>query len=297
MQRKQYNPRVMSEYAPIRYVKRAQLPIRQPLRHQPRSIDAGTLLPTATAAMDGNTSQNQSNTDREKDNFDRIASIAREAYDATRVIMGELNVEQKLYVPLFSGNACQTHTAYDNGNTFNIATTGRLNDIPQTVNESGRTGDSIKMSTLTLDWVLRSTASLTGNTVAYVTLLIYYCPGSTSVTSIFGSNASALNGLLDFVNSSSAQTPWAPKDYDGDSKKRVVIVGRHTLKVHVNDPAAAHHFHIKLNKKTQYENDQGTTQALTVINTGLLGYAIFSDTTSQILTSSAVSARLYFVDN
>jgi hypothetical protein len=290
--RRIYNPQVKSEYAPTLSVRR--LP--------PRTTRLCHTTAGATTEEDDQsdprlyTTSNQPLTE-ERDNFDRIASIAREAYDATRVIMGELNVEQKLFVPLFSGNACQTHTQYDHGNSFDISTTGRLNIIPQSVAEAGRTGDSIKMTNLTLDWTLRATAALTGNTVCYVTLLVYYCPGNTSVTSIFGANASALNGLLDFVNSSSQQTPWAPKDYDGDSKKRAVIVGRHTMKVHVNDPAVSHHFNIKLHKKTQYENDQGTTTALTVINTGLLGYAIFSDTNLQTLTTSAVSARLYFVDN
>lgn len=209
--------------------------------------------------------------------------------------MGELNVEQKLYVPLNGGNASLAISAYDYANTFNLSSQGQLNAIPQSVAEAGRTGDSIKMTTLTLDWRLQATAALTGNTVAYVTLAIYYCPGATTVQSIFGASASAKDGLFDFINSSSALTPWAPKDYDSDAKPRAVIVGRKTMCVHVNQPASHHHFHIKLNKKTQFENDSSTFPA--GINTGYLGYALFSDTSLQTITTSTVCSRLYFVDN
>lgn len=256
----------------------------QRMRQPPRFTDADT-----TEEDDQSTTrQPRDTTLRSKDNFDRIAIIAREAYDATRVIMGELNVEQKMFQPLNGTNTAFTYTSYDWSTTFGIVP---LNAIPQSVAEAGRTGDSIKMTNLTLDWRLQATAALTGNTVSYVTLVIFYCPGNTVVASAFGSTSSSTNGVLEFNSGSSSIAPWAPKDYDGNAKQRVVIVGRHTLKVHVNNPAEAHHFFIKLHKKTQFENDSA------VINTGYLGYFLVSDTALQTLTTSTICSRLYFVDN
>lgn len=280
MQRKTHNNRVLYEYAPTKSV-----------RQLPRNTTRLNLT-TGDDTTDDQ-SHNQSTTlqsrTEERDNFDRIASIAREAYDATRVIMGELNVEQKMYQPINGAtNTAFTYTNYDWGNTFGIV---NLNGVAQNVNEAGRTGDSIKMTNLTLDWRLQATAALTGNTVSYVTLVIFYCPGNSVVGSAFGTAANSTNGVLEFLSGSSAISPWAPKDFDGNAKQRVVIVGRHTLKVHTNDPSSHHHFFIKLHKKTQWENDSA------VINTGYLGFFLVSDTSLQTLTTSTVCSRLYFVDN
>lgn len=259
---------------------------------QPRRFIVGD---TTEEDDQSTTSQHNQPTTLERDNFDRIASIAREAYDATRVIMGELNVEQKLYVPLSGFSATFVHTVYDWANAFVLTTpsvaNGWLNAVPQAITEAGRTGDSIKMTNLTMDWRLLATTALSGNAASTVTLLIYYCPGNTVISSNFSASATSTVSLLDWVNASTPIAPYAPKDYDGDSKKRVVIVGRHTMTVHANSPSQHHHFHIKLQKKTQFENDSSA------INTGYLGYTIISDTNLQSLTTSYIASRLYFVDN
>lgn len=268
----------MSAYAPS-HAARQPLYSMQP---QPRST-----------AADTTDEEEQSLSLRDKDNFDRIASIAREAYDATRVIMGELNVEQKMYqyAPTQTTALLNTLGAFPVINWANGFGAVCLNQIPQNVNEAGRTGDSIKMTNLMFDIRVASVnGTWATNEVDYAKLIIFYCPGPTTATVPFGTTASATDGLLEFSYGSTVLAPFAPKDYDGNSKPRVKIVHEHLFRLTAEHPQLYHHALIKLDKKTQFENDGNT------INTGFLGFMIIGDAGSFHCTATT-AWRLYFVDN
>lgn len=268
MQSSKFNRQASSGYAPAKYGR------QQYQRHF-----------TADAITDDPSTQPSRSTPlttlASKDNFDRIANIAREAYDATRVIMGELNVEDKIF------QIVPTAVVFDFANGLSPQL---LNQVPQNVNEAGRTGDSIKMKGLYLTLRIVSSGTIPVNTSHMWKALLVYHPGGYVIDKNFPTTASDLTGLLEFSWMNSNLAPLAPRDYDSMDKAHVIWEKEGILTP--ESPMEFQQHYIKLHRKVQFENDSS------VINTGALCLYMVSDKSNVTYQlAAAYATRLYFVDN
>lgn len=239
--------------------------------------------PTAVVTTD---TDNPSSTSlARQDNFDRVAEMARDAYRIGKEILGELNVEDKIYT---YGTTNGTPD-WSNGGLYNIT----LNAVPQSVNEAGRTGDSIEMKGIRIAFRINTNKTSWGvNEANYCRITVVYHEEASQQTSLpFPTNASSVDGLWDIAFKATSMAPIAPRDYD--SKARDDIIWDHLVKADAQNPSHLFHVYIPLKgKHTQFENDSST------INTGSLSLwfttdrAIAADSMTVDFTS-----RLYFVDN
>lgn len=268
--RRNNNPKVRYSYAPVKYVRQPQyITMRDPRR--PTGED--------TTAQDQSTPSTQSTNLREKDNFDRIASIAREAYDATRVIMGELNVEDKVYE--VSGT-----NSFDFGNNMALQL---INSIPQSVNEAGRTGDSVKIKGLYFAYRIYCSTSIAASQTLRARLFIHHHPSEFSLVYPFPTAIGSTNGVWAENLRGSTLATDAPRDYDNMDRCETLHDSHHNLTL--EHPEARGHFFIKKHFKTQYENDS------VVINTGSLTMGCVSSLSTVNGLYIQWWSRLYFVDN
>jgi hypothetical protein len=221
-----------------------------------------------------------------RDNFDRVASIAREAYEMAKVIRGELNVEKYMFAT--GSTVLLTSITWGNGGVSPTL----MNGIPQGDQEGNRAGDSIKMTSLMMDLRVNTTRAnpFPTNVNDYVKLVIFYVPGTNVISTNFGTSAGDVAGLLENSYVSSVLAPFAPRDYDGNSKGKCQILHEHLFKLSAENPDQHHRAIVRLNKKTQFENNT------TVVNTGGLFYTLVGDSTASV-TNASFQFRLHYVDN
>lgn len=227
--------------------------------------------------------------DRDHDNFDEVADIARRSYKLVKEVMGELNVEYKL----MEGSAL-------NFQPDDLGTTGNcmvlVNSCAQGVTDVSRTGDRIKISNFFISGQI-----LRNSTVdAYlVRCIVFWQPQASSVSGqgvdlVFPTSTATSDGLLDYAYKGTILATAAPKDYDSQFKTEILWD-----KVWAVNPSTSdnqlHHFKklIKLNRHVQYENDSG------VISSGVLRVAFLSNAAAATTGRPAVNYlyRTYFIDN
>lgn len=254
----------------------AQFNVRQP---QSRSTDDDTEDTTTGVML------------RSRDNFDRVASMARDAYNIGKELLGELNVEDKIYT---TNNFATTFAGaeYRQPDYANNTPHVFLNEVPQNVKEAGRTGDSIEMKGTKLTG--RIVRNVETYSVNYVRIYImYYYAARPASQSNFPASVDAGDGIWDFELKSSSLAPKAQKDYD--SKVRSKIVWEKTFKVTHDNSEILFDDWIKLRgKHVQFENDASGSGS---INTGALTIGIVSDVPASSGLQVYWHNRLYFVDN
>lgn len=220
----------------------------------------------------------------QRDNFDRVANMAREAYNIGKEILGELNVEDKIFtIQVYKTSAVQPDYAN------NVAPV-LLNAVPQSVNEQGRTGDSIEMRGLRLTLrLIRNSPTTFNNNYVRVYILYYDCHRPATVNN-FPSGAGTQDGVWDYELVSTTMAPAAQKDYD--SKAKFKVIWDKTFKLTQEEPEILFHDFIKLKgKHVQFENDTSA------INTGQLEIMFVGDQAASSAVSAYWHTRLYFVDN
>lgn len=220
----------------------------------------------------------------QRDNFDRVANMAREAYNIGKEILGELNVEDKIYtITTYVTSAIQPDFAN------NVAPV-LLNAVPQSVNEAGRTGDSIEMRGIRITArIIRTNPTVFA--ANWVRVYLVYYPGPRPATmQNFPTTASSTDGIWDFELKSTTMAPVAQKDYD--SKARMHILWDKTYHLKQDDPEKLIHDFVKLKgKHVQFENDTSA------IASGSLELMWVSDQAAAATVAAYWHTRLYFVDN
>jgi len=218
----------------------------------------------------------------QRDNFDRVANMAREAYNIGKEILGELNVEDKIYT--VSKIATPIQPDWHN----NVAPI-LLNAVPQSVNEAGRTGDSLEMRGIRLTLRLIRNSAFFNNNYVRVFLVYYDCQRPVTVQN-FPTTAGSQDGVWDYELGLTAMAPAAQKDYD--SKAKFSVIWDKTFKLTQDDPEILFHDFIKLkNRPVQFENDSSA------VNTGALEIMFVGDQAASATVTGIWHTRLYFVDN
>ena len=269
-------PKGKSEYGRVKYAQ------------QPRSmyrLDTTPSLRQSTTNVDPLMSQR---TD-EEDNFDRVAKLARDAYSMGKEILGELNVEDKIWQIAPINLITADWVGVINSRPI-------LNSIPQSVNEAGRTGDSIKMKGINIMMNFRSRQVTWGPNESYeFRVAVVYHPAGATITKHFPDALGDLDGLYE---RGVGATNWvanilatrAPRDYDSLDKAKVLH--EFHVKLKADNNAQWHDFYVELNRKTQFENDSS------VINSGTLQMFITTSFAVTAITPEITwASRLYFVDN
>lgn len=291
MQCQMYRPSRNARY-PIRYPPRGR--IVQPTR----LMQSNQPLKQSTAGVAHTLAQAQSDLTEEqsKDNFDRVANMAREAYDIGKEIMGMINVEYKRYqgaVLTFqptSGNIICSQTATQTNGHFNFFT-----EILQGDDDAQRVGDSIKVQNLVMKMECRANA---GGAQPYYIKVIFYWDESNQIDRTFAnvSGAGSTTGLLENLTENISLCTMATKDYDGDIKTKIlheklIKVGA-TLATE-SDSVSQHEFNLKINRHTQYENNTNT------VNSGALKCLVMSSAVSGDLNRPSVSLyyQVYYTDD
>lgn len=218
----------------------------------------------------------------QRDNFDRVANMAREAYNIGKEILGELNVEDKIYTVYKIATPIQP-------DWHNNVAPVLLNAIPQSVNEQGRTGDSVEMRGIRLTLRLFRNSAFFNNNYVRVFLVYYDCQRPTTVQN-FPTTAGSQDGIWDYELGLSAMAPAAQKDYD--SKAKFSVIWDKTFKLTQEEPELLFHDFIKLkNRPIQFENDTSA------VNTGALEIMFVGDQAASATVTAIWHTRLYFVDN
>lgn len=208
--------------------------------------------------------------------------MAREAYNIGKEILGELNVEDKILVTFASG------LQPNFGTNVNLQI---LNNIPQAVTEGGRTGDSVEMKGIHINFHINRTA--TSYACSFVRVFLVYFPmGKPANFYNFPSAANTGDGLWDFNMSGNAMAPFAQKDFDNRARATVLWCKEYKL-THDDNEVNKDHY-IKLHKHAQWEDDSSTG---TNIATGQLALGFVSNIAATADLTVQYLTRLYFVDN
>lgn len=258
---------------------------RAPARfvHQPNQCALQSRT-TDEDTTDDTTPQRQSSTNlAQRDNFDRVANMAREAYNIGKELLGELNVEDKIYT------ISKTNQRPDWYNNLGLTI---LNSVPQSVNEQGRTGDSIMCRGIHFEIrIMNNTKVAWGvGETQYVRCFMALQAQTNQAMNNFPSSISAGDGIWDYELQSTVLAPYAQKDYD--CKARLHILWDTVVKLDAQNPNTMIKHFQKLHFHTQFENDSSST------NTGTLYFGIVAD---RAVADGSVDvnwhSRLYFVDN
>lgn len=223
--------------------------------------------------------------ERDHDNFDEVADIARKSYKLAKELAGELNVEYKVMQGI-----TLTLLPDDAGATSGSSTV--VNSCAQGVTDTSRTGDSIKISNFWIaGQVLLNTASPAANDIHFVRCIVFWQKANDIKTNVFPSSTAAIDGLLDFLYKGTSVANLAPKDYDSDASSEILW----DKTFQIDNTQFGHHFKklIRINRHTQFENDS------TGINTGVLRVVWLSNDPSSNASRADVQwvYRTYFVDN
>ena len=214
--------------------------------------------------------------DLSRDNFDRVATIAREAYAIGKEILGELNVEEKVIV-----------TGPSNFNPdYNGSGSVLLNSCSQGVTDSTRNGDSIKITNLKFYWY--GTCATAGLYICRC--IVYWQPGPDTLLYAFPTSISAQDGLMDFAMKGTYMAPLCPKDYDNEHKSHILYDRTFTFEpqndsIHFDTPL------IKIDRHTVFENNSST------INNGVLRVIWITNAPATANMQVGYAAYVYFVDN
>jgi len=228
--------------------------------------------------------------DREHDNFDEVADIARRSYKLVKQVMGELNVEYKILEQF----AVAFQPTYGNagGNTMIL-----MNSCSQGVTDDSRTGDRIKISNFFMSGRIEANVAPGAGRSYLVRCIVYWQPGPDTVTLQFPTTGGSQDGLLDAMYNLSSFAVVAPKDYDQTAKTE--ILWDHTWAVSTQgNVGGIHHFRklIKIMRHTQFEDN---TVNSSTINNGVLRVCWVSDAAAADNSRPLVNylSRVYFVDN
>lgn len=214
--------------------------------------------------------------DPSRDNFDRVATIAREAYAIGKEILGELNVEEKVIVT----GPSVFNPDYNGGGSV------LLNSCAQGVTDATRTGDSIKLSNLKLNWY--GTCSTAG--LYIVRCIVWWQPGADNLSLAFPTTVSSQDGLMDFAMRGTYMAPLCPKDYDNENKSMILYDETFTFELFNNAVRFLSPL-IKIDRHTVFENNS------TTINNGVLRVAWISNVAATANMQIGYNAYVYFVDN
>lgn len=187
--------------------------------------------------------------EKEEDNFDRVAEMARSAYRIGQKIEGLMNIETKRY-----------GTIYNNPNLNYANPTISVINIPaQGVLDNDRVGDSIKVQRVS--WRVAISQDPSQIVSTYVRMIVFW--DESNITTGTGTalattyqlleNQGTLDGVLALL---------APKDYDNRFLTKIIYdktftmnTSTHTIFSSVKQKS----FHI--GKHTQFDN--GTTSIIT----------------------------------
>lgn len=236
------------------------------------------LWPNPTQDLKRPTTVIAATTEEDRDNFDRVASMARDAYTLTKEIMGELNVEQKVL------HQQGSPTALWDG----VAGTQLLNDMAQGVTDSTRTGDSVKYTNMSLRFCMYSNATVAAVPVMS-RIVVWWQQGADLCSNLFPTSVGATDGVLDWNCKNTIEAVLATKDFD--ASRDVEILFDHSEVVIPQQKSVVHHRLLRLNKHSQFENNTSN------IATGFLriGFVTNSSVAHQALC--VYNTDLYFVDN
>lgn len=231
-----------------------------------------------------------------KDNFDRVASMARDAYTISKEIMGMINVEYKRYQGAIysfqptSGNIVCSQTTTQTVGHFNFFT-----EITQGDDDAQRVGDSIKVQDFIMKMECRAGAA---GAQPYYIKVIFYWDESNQIDRTFAtvSGVGSTTGLLEILTENTSLCTMATKDYDGDIKTKILeekIIKVGPTLATVSDSVSQHHFRLRINRHTQFENNSN------VLNSGTLKCLIMSSAVSGDLNRPSVSLyyQVYYTDD
>lgn len=217
----------------------------------------------------------------EEDNFDRVASMARDAYRIGKELLGELNVEYKRIQTSIVGH----QPAWNNAGTPSLL----LNSCTQGDTGDTRNGDQIKMTRITGRGILRTSVA---TFAAYsCRVILYYTPGADVIINRFPTAVGAIDGLLDFAQTGTVNAPHAPKDPDCSRQTKILWDKHFELEGITSDAQEIIEFSIPLNKHTVYENNSAT------INNGSLRLMAVCDSAASAFFVLNMVVNVYFVDN
>lgn len=258
-------------------------PVQSPYKLQPQSVRELHIPHIDAATME---EEELMEPERDHDNFDEVADIARRSYKLVKEVMGELNVEYKMLQQL--ATSFQPTWGSAGGNSMVL-----VNQSSQGNTDGTRNGDRIKISNFYIAGRIASNATAAQQPYT-VRCIVYWQKGPDTVTVQFPTALGNQTGLLDFDFDQTSLATSAPKDYDLDDTTEILWDKVWHVSVLPSD-GAIHTFKklIKIQRHTQYENNSN------VINNGVLRVCWVSDASSATADRPLVTylSRVYFVDN